>query len=210
MRIRPTGTGSFRQKARQLAEACRRLPAISGRALGLKARRFARDSGGHAFLEAALVFPILISLFLGVSEFGEALTISRRMETAAGTGADLVARLRTVSTADLDQIKPMIDEMFKPYPTGSIGLVITSVVADQDNNTTVAWSYASGSGVAARADGSPVALPAGLTQPNSSIVLAEVSYTFSSTLAVLIVGDKPMAADSFMRPRLVAQVEKTD
>lgn len=172
--------------------------------------RLRRDTRGHAFLEAALVFPIMISLFLGISEFGEALTVSRRIEAAAGAGADLIARLRTVSDAELGEIKPMIDEMFKPFPTDSIGLVISSVVADKDNVTTVAWSYAEGSGATARGEGSAVALPPGLTEPNTSVILAEVNYTFSSTLAVLITGGKPMSAEGYVRPRLVAQITKAD
>jgi Flp pilus assembly protein TadG len=172
--------------------------------------RLRRDASGHAFLEAALVFPIMISLFLGISEFGEALTVSRRIEAAAGSGADLIARLRTVTDAELGEIKPMIDEMFKPFPTESIGLVISSVVADEDNVTTVAWSYAEGSGAAARGEGSAVALPPGLTEPNTSVILAEVNYTFSSTLAVLITGGKAMTAEGYVRPRLVAEITKTD
>jgi Flp pilus assembly protein TadG len=175
-----------------------------------QARRLARDARGNALVEAALVFPILISLFLGISEFSEALTVSRRVEAAAGTSADLVARLRTVTDNDLTQIKPMIDEMLSPFSTATLSLVITSVVADDDNQTTVAWSHAEGPGVSARTEGSPVALPAGLTEPNTSVILAEVRYTFHSTLATLIAGGVPMGAEAYMRPRLTAQIEKTD
>ncbi len=42
-------------------------------------------------------FPLLISLFSRhFRVLGEALTVSRRVEAAAGTGADLVARVRTI------------------------------------------------------------------------------------------------------------------
>ena len=173
-------------------------------------RRLGRDERGHALVEAALVLPLLVSLFLGISEYSEALTVSRRVEAAAGTGADLVARVRTITTADLAQIKPMLDEMIEPFPTTTLGLVITSVVADADNNTTVAWSYAEGSGAAQRTVGSNVSLPSGLTQPGKSIILAEVTYIFRSTLATLIVGDVPMHAEAYIKPRLATVIEKTD
>ncbi len=190
------------------AFAMRRRPcAMAG---GGVIRRLGRDQRGAALVEAALVFPLLISLFLGISEFGEALTVKRRVEAAAGTSADLVARLRTVSTADLTQIKPMLDEMIQPFPTATLGLVLTSVVADADNNTTVAWSYAEGAGATQRVVGSAITLPAGLTEPGKSIILAEVNYTFHSTLATLIVGDVPMTAEAYVRPRLTSQIEKTD
>jgi Flp pilus assembly protein TadG len=189
----------FRRRVSGLGSAaCRRV------------RWLGRDSGGHALVEAALVFPLLLSLFLGISEFSEALTVNRRVEAAAGTSADLVARLKTVTTEDLEQIKPMIDAMLQPYPTATLSLVISSVVADADNETTVAWSHAEGAGVSARAAGSVVALPAGLTEPNSSVILAEVRYGFRSTLTTLIVGELPMAAEAYVRPRLAARIEKTD
>lgn len=179
-------------------------------ALGRMLGRLRTDASGHAFLEAALIFPIMVSIFLGISEVGEALTVSRRMEAAAGTSADLVARLRTVTSPELGAIKPMIDAMFRPFPTDTIGLVISSVVADADNNTTVGWSYADGAGAVARNVGSAAALPAGLTEPNMSVIFVEVRYNFQSTLAVLIAGGLPMQAEAYMRPRLVAQITKTD
>lgn len=199
-----------RWRARFWAAGPRGSHAAGGTALRRMLGRLRSDAGGHAFLEAALIFPIMVSIFLGISEVGEALTVSRRMEAAAGTSADLVARLRTVTSPELGAIKPMIDAMFRPFPTDTIGLVISSVVADADNNTTVAWSYADGAGAVARNVGSEAALPAGLTEPNMSVIFVEVRYNFQSTLAVLIAGGLPMQAEAYMRPRLVAQITKTD
>jgi Flp pilus assembly protein TadG len=156
------------------------------------------------------VLPILASLFLGVSEFSEAFTVSRRLEAAAGTSADLVARLQSVSTAELNQIKPLLDEIIRPYATDSLGVVITSVIADDGNATMVAWSHAAGPGAAARTAGSAVSLPSGVAEAGKSIILAEVRYTFHSTLATLIVGGVPLSAEAYMRPRLGAEVAKTD
>jgi len=160
-------------------------------------------------VEAALVFPLLISVFLGVSEFSQAFTVKRRLEAAANTAADLVARTQSVATADLTGIKAMIDEMLKPYPTTTLGLTISSVVADQDNATRVAWSYAQGSGATARSPGDPVSLPSGVTEANSSVVFAEVNYTFRSTLGQMIVGDVSFGAQAYLRPRASNQVART-
>jgi Flp pilus assembly protein TadG len=177
---------------------------------GRRLRRCVRDRSGQALIEAALVFPMLISVFLGVSEFSQAFTVKRRLEAAANTAADLVARTQTVGTADLIGIKAMINEMLKPYPTTTLGLTISSVVADQDNVTRVAWSYAQGSGATARTPGAVVSLPSDLTEANSSIVFAEVNYTFRSTLGQMIVGDVAFAAQAYLPPRASAQVAKTN
>ncbi|NJO22457.1 MAG: pilus assembly protein [Sphingomonadales bacterium] len=173
-------------------------------------RKIARDRSGQALVEAALVFPIFISLFLGISEFSEGFTLRRRLEAAANTSADLVARVRSLRTAELNAIKPMIDEIIKPFPNTTLSLVITSVVADETNTTRVAWSHAQGPGVSARAEGAAVVLPVGLTEPNTSIVFTEVRYVFRSTLGSMIIGNLPFQADAYMRPRLSGEVEKLD
>jgi Flp pilus assembly protein TadG len=159
-------------------------------------------------VETALVFPILVGLFLGVSEFSEAFTVSRRLEVAAHTAADLVARAQTVTADDLTGIKAMIDETIKPFSTATVGLIVTSVVADTDNATTVAWSHAQGTGVSPYAAGSTISVPTGVTLPDTSVVFAEVKYSFKSTLSALIVGSVPLRAEAYQRPRYSSEVVK--
>jgi Flp pilus assembly protein TadG len=173
-------------------------------------RDLPREQAGNALIEAALVFPILLGLFLGVSEFSEGFTASRRLQASAHTAADLVARMQTVTSQDLDGIKVMIDETIKPYSLETLGVVVTSVVADPQNpgTTLVAWSEARGTGVSAHAVGAALVLPAGLAPPNTSVILAEVKYSFRSTLSTMIVGPVPMQAQAYQRPRFALQVMK--
>jgi Flp pilus assembly protein TadG len=174
----------------------------------LRARRL--DETGNALIEAALVFPILFILFFGVSELCEGFIASRRVEAAAFTAADLVARLQTVNSADLVALKSIIDETIKPLPVATVGLVVTSVVADENNITTrVAWSEAFGPGVTAHTANASIVLPAGLTLPNSSVIFAQVSYTFRSTLSTLIVGGLLLRAQAYQQPRFAAQVARS-
>ena len=161
-------------------------------------------------MEAAIVFPVLIILFFGVSELSEGFIASRRVVAAAFTAADMVARLQTVSSSKLTALKSMIDETIKPLPVASVGLVVTSVVADQNNVTTVAWSDALGPGVTAYAPGSSITLPAGLTSPNSSVIYSQVTYTFQSTLSTFIVGGVPLQAQAYQQPRFTLQVAWED
>jgi Flp pilus assembly protein TadG len=166
------------------------------------------DRSGNALVEAALVFPLLIILFFGVSELCEGFIAKRRVEAAAYTAADLVARLQAVNSTDLIALKAMIDETISPLPVATVGLVVTSVIADAQNATTVAWSDALGPGVAANATGSAIAIPSGLTLPNTTVILAQVRYTFHSTLSTLIVGDIALQAQAYQRPRSVVQVAR--
>ena len=134
---------------------------------------------------------------------------SRRVEAAAFTAADLVARLQTVNTDDLVALKSIIDETIKPLPVATVGLVVTSVIADESNATTVAWSEALGSGVTAYTANTSIVLPAGLTLSNTSVIFAQVGSTFQSTLSTLIVGGVQLRAQAYQQPRFAQQVAKT-
>jgi Flp pilus assembly protein TadG len=177
------------------------------RAIRLSAWR--PNDSGNALIEAALVFPILFIFFFGVSELCEGFIASRRVEAAAFTAADLVARLQTVNSADLVALKSIIDETIKPLPVATVGLVVTSVIADQNNATTVAWSEALGSGVTAHTANTLIVLPAGLTLSNTSVIFAQVNYTFRSTLSTLIVGGVQLRAQAYQQPRFAQQVART-
>jgi Flp pilus assembly protein TadG len=173
--------------------------------------RLWRDLSGHALIEGAIVFTILPFLFLGVSEYSEADLVSKRLDAAAGASSDLVARLQTVSSAELNAMKDnLINEMIKPFPAASFGLVITSVVTDSGGTSTVAWSHARGGSASARTTGSGVTLPEGLAEPSSSLIMTEVSYSFSSTLTTMIAGSVPLSAAAYSAPRVATQVEKTN
>jgi len=187
---------------------CRSLAAVMPRLRVRRIADLARDRSGNVLIEAALVFPILVALLLGVSEFSEAFTASRRVAAAAHTAADLVARSTSVTAVDLSSIKAMVDETIKPFPTTGLGLVITSVLADKDNATTVVWSEALGAGVSAYGTGAAIGVPAGLTFPNGSLVLAEIKYPFKSTLSALIVSSVPLQAKAYQVPRYSTQVVK--
>jgi len=178
--------------------------------LAIRLRAWRLNASGNALIEAALVFPILFILFFGVSELSEGFIASRRVEAAAFTAADLVARLQTVNSADLVALKSIVDETIRPLPVASVGLVVTSVVADQNNATTVAWSWALGPGVTGYTANTSIVLPPGLTLSNTSVIVAQVRYTFRSTLSTLIVGDLPLQARAYQQPRFAEQVAKSN
>jgi Flp pilus assembly protein TadG len=168
----------------------------------------ARAEEGMALVEFSLVFPILLILFVGTVEFSEGFAVNRKLTNAASTVSDLVAQVPQVSDADLSDIAEVAETLMQPYQAANLGLVVTSVEADADNNTTVGWSYAHGSGATARTGGTPLVLPAGLTEPNSSVIVAETSYQFTPTVAYFLTGDITLTGRAYFRPRVSRVVEK--
>src|SRR5688572_12199773 len=65
------------------------------------ARRFRRSEQGVTLIEFALIFPIMLLLFIGLVEFGEAFSVNRKISNAASTVSDLISQERSVTNAEL-------------------------------------------------------------------------------------------------------------
>lgn len=142
--------------------------------------RLVRDRRGVSAIEFAMIAPLFILIYVGVAEIGNALTIYRRTSTVATTASDLTAQVKAVSTADLQDIVAASSSILAPYDPTPLKIVISSVVADEDNKTTVAWSYANKG--AANDKDSDYTVPAGLTEAGSSVIVAEITYAFTPLL----------------------------
>jgi Flp pilus assembly protein TadG len=175
-----------------------------------RGRDFAGATHGAALVEFTLAFPIMIALFVGVVEFSEAFAVSRKLTNAAATVSDLVAQRAKVTGSDLDDIAKVAEALLAPYSAAKLGLVVSSVEADQQGATKVGWSYSRGAGANARGKGSAYAPPAGLTEPGSSIIMAETTYQFTPTIALYLTGTITLSGQAYFRPRAARVVEKTD
>jgi Flp pilus assembly protein TadG len=169
-------------------------------------REFAGAEKGLSLLEFALIFPLMIMLFLGLVEFGEAFAVSRKLTNAASSVSDLVSQVPEITTSDLDDIARVAEAIIEPYRTANLGLVVTSVQADAQGNLTVGWSYAHGAGATGRTQGAAMNLPAGLVEPGSSIIVAETAYQFTPTVGFFLTGTIPLSGVAYFRPRVAAAV----
>jgi Flp pilus assembly protein TadG len=153
----------------------------------------------------------LILLYVGIVEVGNALTIYRRTSTVTATAADLTTQTKTISNSDLSDIVSASSSIIAPYSPDPMRLVISSVVADQNNNGKVAWSYANKG--ATRAVNSSYAVPAGLTEAGSSVIVAELTYDFKPLLGLSNIfspGEFQMTRTFYARPRRSLTITKTN
>lgn len=173
--------------------------------------RLVRDRRGMSAVEFAVIAPVLILLYVGAAEIGNLLTIYRRTATVAATAADLTAQVKAVTTEDLKDVAAASSSIMTPYPAEPLKIVLSSVVADQNNNGKVAWSYANKG--AGRATNSPYAVPAGLTEPGSSVILAEITYDFTPLVGLTSFfspGSFQLKRSFYARPRRSLTVAKTN
>ncbi|VAW13271.1 hypothetical protein MNBD_ALPHA09-853 [hydrothermal vent metagenome] len=172
-------------------------------------RRFRRDRRGVAAVEFALILPAMIALYLGLVDVTQILSASRKASGVASAVGDLVAQSIQIDDAGMDNVFVAAASMLSPFDPSTLTVVITSIDADGDGNTTVGWSDALNA--APRGVGSSVALPEGLIEPNSSLIMSEVTYSYESAVSHLVSGGSVDTEDTFyLRPRRSLFVGRVD
>jgi len=170
------------------------------------ASRFGRDRSGFSAVEFALVLPLMMLLFLGGTELGDALTIDRKVTHAASALGDLVAQSRTISDHDMDDILDAVTAIIAPYDQDKLRIRVTGVAIDSKGKATVAWSDARNDIPAVM--GTAVSLPAGVGQPNSFVVATEVHYEYTPAYGYVMTGSFDLNHSFHLRPRAGDKVER--
>lgn len=181
----------------------------------MKARRqlqqgfwsFKNRTEGVAAVEFALIFPLMISLYFGAIELGNGLLVNRKATNVASTAADLVAQVDIVNNSDMTDIFAASAAILAPFDASGIVITISSVVTELDGSTAIAWSDSHNG--AAHSKGETISLPAGLATPGSSVIWAEVDYTYTSPIGKYLTGGVTIEDDFYARPRQSIEVLRT-
>ncbi|MGG7578042.1 TadE/TadG family type IV pilus assembly protein [Rhizobium sp. Nf11,1] len=143
-----------------------------------QARRLARERKGAGAIEFAILFPVLIMLYIGAFEITIGLSVSKRATRAAGSIADLVTQQQSVTKSALAQMPSVATGMFVPYNTTSLTLKITGISIDASANAKVLWSWAQ-DGTTPYAKNVTVSdVPADMKTANSFLVRTELSIPY--------------------------------
>lgn len=169
--------------------------------------RFFRDGRGTAAVEFAFVAPLMILLYCGLAELTQGMMADRRASHVASTIGDLVAQETQVTQSDMDDVFKVGKAVIAPFPSGTLSMRVTSVVANASGTPQVSWSRASGSALTQLANGATVSgLPAGLIAANESVVMAEVRYTYTSALQKALPNTLTFNEKYYLKPRKGSQV----
>ena len=178
-----------------------------GRHLAQGLHSFGRKTDGVAAVEFALIFPLMISLYLGAVELGNGLLVNRKATNVASTAADLVAQVDLMNNADMADVFAASSAILAPFDASGIVITISSVVTQLDGTTAIAWSDSHNG--TAHSQGEPITLPPGVATPGSSVIWAEVDYTYTSTIGKYLTGGVTIEDDFYARPRRSIEVLRT-
>lgn len=195
----------IRHAARALSSG---LFALGGFTRGRFARgRFARDRRGITAVEFALIFPILLTMGIGLIEAGRFALLNMKLEQAANTMADLSTRDEDLSNDTLDDLFAAVDHILEPFDLGEDGLVVvTGIVRINGGVPEVAWqgegagSLPEDSLVGAVGENAEIAETIVMAD-GETLVAAEIFYSYDSWL-LSIISDQLVYHIVYYRPRM--------
>lgn len=170
-------------------------------------RRWTGDERGVSAIEFAMIAPVLIAFYMGMTEFCQGFMAQKRMGHVSAAVADLIAQEETVPAATIDDIFDIGGLIMKPFPTTTLHQRVSSVTRTGGVDM-VDWSR--GDGMEARAEGSTMTLPADLVEEGQSVIVAEVTYDYDSAADYLMPGLTRFAHTYYLRPRTVDRTDCPD
>jgi Flp pilus assembly protein TadG len=172
-------------------------------------RRFRSNEDGIAAIEFAMIIPILIGMYFMLHETTNGLRAARKVTMTARVIADLASRPDNLTDSDRTDIFAAGKPIMSPFQNAGAGYRFTSVRFKADGTGYVDWSEASGSlGSHARClpasgggPGGSLNVPAALRVPNTSVIFAEVTFSYSPAVGYKITGPIALNDSLYMRPR---------
>lgn len=160
---------------------------------------------GSALMEAAILFPVLLTMLFGVYDIGHAITTNHKMITASQVAADLIARTPTVSAEELNQAIEAAGLAMAPYAdSSSIGIDIISVRFDEDNEPQEVWRRTQNMSVEDNAGA--LEKSAGLGTKGEGALVVTVLYDYVPTFGNVVIKNFRLRETAFARGRRTSVV----
>lgn len=162
-------------------------------------RKLKLDRKGMAATEFALLVPLMLVVFVGVTEVGQAIAISRKVTITVRTITDLVTQYTALSSSDMTNLLNAAAQVMAPYSASNVNVIVSEITIDGNSNAKIVWSTAlSGSGYAT----GPITVPSAFLQPNTTLIWGQTSYTYTPVLGAGIIGATQLTDQLYMNPRL--------
>ncbi len=167
-------------------------------------RRLLRDSGGAALIEFAMIFPLLLTMFLGSFILSDMIACNRKVTVAARELTDVTSRFASLQASDLSTILAASSQVMVPYKAANTSTRVTEIKLLTTTTATVLWSQGSPSSQAL-AKASTITLPANAFAANmigSYFIVGEVWYAYTPVLKMGSANTINMYDITYMTPRV--------
>ena len=159
-----------------------------------------RDDRGVAAVEFSMILPFMLLLYIGGIELGDAMAIQLKVTDTAHIVADITTQNTAINNATMSAILAASSETIAPYSASNVIVTVSEVSTNSSGAATVTWSDSLNG--TARPVGQAITLPSSLVgQPNISLILGEVSYSYTPQLGYVITGTVGLSDSYYLFPR---------
>lgn len=166
--------------------------------------RFRRDRDGVSAIEFALVFPLMLTLYLGAVEVGDGFAIKFKATLAARTVTDLASQYTSIDGSNMQSILGAASAVLTPYAASSAVVTLSEITTNSKGAGTVTWSCSLNG--TARTAGASFTLPSNLQTANITILFGEVTYPYTPSLGYVLTGTINIYQDVYFYPRLSSTI----
>jgi Flp pilus assembly protein TadG len=176
-------------------------PAGACSTLAMKLFSFGRRKDGVVSIEAALLFPVMILLLLGMIDIAQLLSAQRKATTATSAIVDLTTQVSNFTNkTQMNQFIDAVDSILQPYSTSDIKIELFNY-RPNGNNVNLDWSHARGSCGGPPSNMTTAELKK-LTEEENDILVGRVCLNFRPIVGYVL-GAGPMQIEDVVaqRPR---------
>jgi Flp pilus assembly protein TadG len=168
-------------------------------------RRLIGDRRGVSAVEFALLAPVMIGLYLGCVEISDAVGADRKVTLTASSLANLAAQVTTISQSDMTNILNAAGQIITPYSSSLLKSTVSCLKMDSTGKAKVQWSATrNGTALSVGSVYTFSSTNSALAVPNTSLILATVSYAYTPVVGYTITGTLVLSDQMFMSPRISA------
>ncbi len=178
-------------------------------------QRFVDSTRAVAAVEFAMVMPVLLLLFLGSFDAGNAIVLYMKVRAATYSLGAITNQYgignAAISPAIMTTITSATSSILSPYSNTPTVIVISQMKATTATNATVSWSYTQNG--AAFTQGATYGLPSNFAQNTCGgtypcyLILASVSYSFTPMFGAFLTGPITLSDSIYTTPRVSTCVQ---
>ncbi len=152
---------------------------------------------GVAAVEAALLFPVLMTLMIGMNDIGYGILANQKTIAASQVSADLLARFRTVTYTDIDDAIEAARLALEPLDDDNFGVDVVSIEFDDNGDPEIVWRETRNMSPNDNAVNSTT----GLGVSGEGVLIVTVEYQYEPAFSGFVIDTISMQEVAFVRGR---------
>lgn len=170
------------------------------------AKAWKQEEEGMAAVEAALIFPVMLVLLLGVYDVGNAILANQKTIRSSQIVADLITRKSIIDISDVNEAVEAGRLAFEPIDSTSYGVDIVSIRFDEDASAEIVWRETRNMTPVAN----PLSAVSALEAANEGVVMVSVKYDYEPLFAGFVIDAFGMREVAFSRGRNSPVISRSD